>query len=124
MTKRSTWKQSERSTAEIIGGQRVPVTGRHSGDVPDIEHPVFAIEHKNGKRVISSTLKKALSQASKAAETNRKIPLVTMEQAEGSGHKNHRLVLMDIEDFKKVLKGYEWLKVEIGILNNAKGGKK
>lgn len=58
MSSRGTWKKSERDAAETLGGKRIPVTGRHSGDVPDIEHPIFAIEHKYGKRVISATIKR------------------------------------------------------------------
>ena len=106
MSSRGTWKKSERDAAETLGGKRIPVTGRHSGDVPDIEHPIFAIEHKYGKRVISATIKKALSQARKASETTGKIPLVTIEQAEGQGRGNEKLVLIDIEDFVKLLNLY------------------
>jgi hypothetical protein len=103
LSSRGTWKKSERDAAETLGGKRIPVTGRHSGDVPDIEHPMFAIEHKYGKRVISATIKKALSQARKAAETTKKIPLVTIEQAEGQGRGNERLALIDIDDFAELI---------------------
>ena len=34
---RERWKSFERRVAAQLGGQRIPVTGRHSGDVPDIE---------------------------------------------------------------------------------------
>jgi hypothetical protein len=32
------WKQAERRIADLLGGQRIPVTGRQRGDTPDIEH--------------------------------------------------------------------------------------
>jgi hypothetical protein len=105
LSSRGTWKKSERDAAETLGGKRIPVTGRHSADVPDIEHPIFAIEHKYGKRVISATIKKALSQARKASETTGKIPLVTIEQAEGQGRGNERLALINIDDFANLLTG-------------------
>tara|TARA_Y100001938_G_scaffold150653_1_gene242663 strand:+ start:2835 stop:3206 length:372 start_codon:yes stop_codon:yes gene_type:complete len=122
MAKSNTWKQSERDAAETIGGTRIPVTGRHSGDVPDIEHNFFAIEHKYGKRVISATIKKALSQARKASRNKYggcfctdKMPIVTIEQAAGPGKKNERLVMLDIDDFVSLWKDtnfYRFSKVE------------
>jgi len=51
---RSTWKQHERNWADRMPTrpgqltQRIPVTGRHSADVPDIDHSDFAIEVKAG----------------------------------------------------------------------------
>jgi len=35
---RATWKRTERSIAGIIGGERVPVSGRQRGDQPDVRH--------------------------------------------------------------------------------------
>ncbi len=35
---RATWKRIERSIAGIIGGERVPITGRARGDTPDVRH--------------------------------------------------------------------------------------
>ena len=103
MAQSNTWKQSERDAAETLGGTRVPVTGRHSGNIPDIDHDLFAIEHKYGKRVISATIKKALSQARKASESTGRMPIVTIEQAEGPGKKNERLVLLNIQDFADII---------------------
>jgi hypothetical protein len=78
LSSRGTWKKSERDAAETLGGKRIPVTGRHSGDVPDIEHPM-------------------------SSETTGKIPLVTIEQAEGQGRGNERLALINIDDFAELL---------------------
>jgi hypothetical protein len=51
---RSTWKNWERKWAEFLGGdavnaKRIPVTGRQSGDVPDVETIKFAAEVKAGR---------------------------------------------------------------------------
>ena len=59
MTARGTWKASERRIAEKLGGKRVPVTGRERGSAPDVEHKLYAIEHKYGK-VLSSRLQTAI----------------------------------------------------------------
>ncbi len=36
------WKATERRVAALLGGRRVPVSGRGRGDAPDIAHPWFA----------------------------------------------------------------------------------
>lgn len=38
------WKTAERRIAAILGGRRVPVSGRGRGDGPDIAHPLLSIE--------------------------------------------------------------------------------
>jgi hypothetical protein len=38
------WKQAERKIAAILGGRRIPVSGRGLGDAPDIEHLVLSVE--------------------------------------------------------------------------------
>lgn len=46
----STWKSLERRLASLLGGERVPVTGRTGArgqETPDITHPIFAIEVKH-----------------------------------------------------------------------------
>jgi len=95
---RATWKASERRMAEALGGQRVPVTGRGRGSAPDIEHPLFAIEHKAG-RVMSPRLLKAVDQAMAAAAGTDKTPLVTIEQSAGMGRQSRRFVLLRLEDW-------------------------
>ena len=77
---RSTWKGWERWWKEKLGGdkvnaKRIPVTGRHSGDVPDIETITFAGEVKAGSVASSRTLK-AVDQARKAANATGKIPIL------------------------------------------------
>lgn len=95
---RSTWKQSERDMALALGGKRVPVTGRQRGDVPDVEHPTYAIEHKAGK-VMSARMLEAVDQAVAAAAGTTKTPLVTIEQMAGRGHAKRRFVLIRLEDW-------------------------
>ena len=41
------WKQTERKVAALLGGQRVPVSGRGRGDAPDIDHTWLAVEVKD-----------------------------------------------------------------------------
>jgi len=40
------WKQAERRIAAILGGRRIPVSGRGRGDNPDIERPSLSVEVK------------------------------------------------------------------------------
>ncbi len=35
---RAIWQRTERSIAGIIGGERMPVSGRQRGDQPDVRH--------------------------------------------------------------------------------------
>lgn len=41
------WKSAERRIAAILGGERVPVSGRGREDSPDIEHPILSVEVKS-----------------------------------------------------------------------------
>jgi hypothetical protein len=102
MTARGTWKASERRIAEILGGKRVPVTGRERGSAPDVEHPFFAIEHKYGK-VLSTRFQTAIEQANAAAEGTDKLPLVTFEHARGGNVGNIIGVTMLMDDFLKLI---------------------
>ena len=105
---RSVWKNWERKVAEWFGGdavnaKRIPVTGRQSGDVPDVETIKFAIEVKAGKVVSSRTLK-AVDQAKKAAVATNKIPVVVQV------HKVNKnvavpLVTLDLATFLKLTEG-------------------
>lgn len=89
-----TWKGGERSSAEFVGGERIPVTGRKGrrkkgeveeevGTPPDIDHDVLAIEQKDGKQ-IPKLLTRAMSQAISAQTWYRhkgkgeRIPVVFM----------------------------------------------
>jgi len=105
---RGSWKQSERTIAALLGGERVPVTGRQRGDAPDIAHPVLSIEVKKvgqGKRpMITERLKEALAQAAAASAESRLVdgkhrhPIAIIEQTNGS-RKIERFVVMRFDDF-------------------------
>lgn len=43
------WKAVERAIAALLGGVRVPVSGRTRGDNPDIAHTAYSIEVKHSK---------------------------------------------------------------------------
>ena len=105
---RSTWKKWERWWANALGGDRVnakrnAVTGRHSGDVPDVETIKFAVEVKAGKVVSSRTLK-AIDQAIKGGKATNKIPIVAQTHKINDKTAVH-LVTMDLETFLELTKG-------------------
>jgi len=104
---RSTWKNWERKWAEFLGGdkvnaKRIPVTGRQSGDVPDVETIKFAVEVKAGKVVSSRTLK-AIEQARKAGIATRKIPIVAQTHKINKNNAIH-LVTMELDVFLELTK--------------------
>lgn len=45
------WKDAERKIAKLLGGERIPITGRARGSVPDVITDVFAVEVKTRKRI-------------------------------------------------------------------------
>ena len=92
---RRRWKQAERELAEMVGGQRVPVSGRTRGDVPDIAHPWLSIEAKSWS-VMPERVVDALRQA-EAANTGSKLPVALIH---GNGERYDRaLVVMRLGDF-------------------------
>tara|TARA_R100001460_G_scaffold61802_1_gene101949 strand:+ start:5629 stop:6108 length:480 start_codon:yes stop_codon:yes gene_type:complete len=102
---RSTWKNWERKWAEFLGGdevnaKRIPVTGRQSGDVPDVETIKFAAEVKAGKVVSARTLK-AVDQAMKAGRATNKIPIVCQTHKVNEKKAVH-LVTLDLATFLKL----------------------
>ena len=105
--KNSVWKNWERKWAEFLGGEKVkaqrnPETGRHSGDVPDVETIKFAAEVKAGKVVSARTLK-AVEQARKAGIATNKIPIVCQTHKINDKVAKH-LVTMELETFLKLTK--------------------
>ncbi len=95
---RATWKASERRMAAALGGKRVPITGRGRGSAPDIELPLWAIEHKAG-RVLSPRLQTALVQAKASAVGTGKTPLVTIDHHRKGNLGNIEVVMMTLDDF-------------------------
>lgn len=60
------WKATERRIAALLGGKRVPVSGRGRGDAPDVAHPWLSIEVQD-RASLPAWLVKALAQAEAAA---------------------------------------------------------
>lgn len=95
------WKACERRVAEILGGVRVPVTGRQRGATPDVEHETLSIEVKSRKS-LPGWLLDAMEQA-EAASKNGRLPVAVLHQ----DRKPYRdaLVVVRLEDFVNHLKG-------------------
>lgn len=95
------WKQAERRIAQILGGQRVPVSGRPRGDAPDIEHPILSIEVKSRKS-IPAWIENALEQA-EAASRDGKTPAVVLHQ-DGKKYRD-ALVVCRLSEFANLVEG-------------------
>lgn len=94
------WKQTERFVAGVLGGRRVPITGRQRGDVSDIAHDRYSIEvkRKSGPYAFPVWLRTAIEQAD-AASDGKKVPIVVIEHAHGRGHSQDHYVLLRLNDF-------------------------
>lgn len=92
-----TWKKNERRLAEILGGQRVPITGRSRGDVPDIRHEWLSIEAKH-RKTIPAWLLDAIDQAKAAGAGTDRLPIAILHQA-GTRH-DRDIVCMTLADFR------------------------
>lgn len=89
------WKKSERAIAGLLGGVRVPVSGRARGDAPDVRHDWLSIECKHRKEV-PAWLQTALVQA-RAAARGDQLPVAIIHQ-QGCKH-NDDLVALRLADF-------------------------
>ncbi len=98
------WKACERRIADLLGGVRVPVSGRQRGATPDVEHPALSIEVKS-RKTLPAWLLDALEQAQAATE-NERLPVAVLHQ----DCKPYRdaLVVVWLEDFANYLKGETW----------------
>ncbi len=72
------WKRAERTIADRLHGQRVPVSGRGRGDAPDIRHPWLSIEVKT-RKALPAWLKEAMSQAVAAAGVSQ-LPIAVLHE--------------------------------------------
>ena len=95
------WKTAERHIAKLLGGRRVPVSGRSRGDVSDIDHECLSIEVKSRKR-LPAWLEDALRQA-EASARNGQLPVAVLH-ANGSRYLD-ALVVVRLEDFAEVFEG-------------------
>ena len=94
------WKACERRVAELLGGKRVPVSGRTRGDCPDVEHPTLSIECKSRKK-LPAWIEGAMSQAEASAKNGR-LPVAVLHQDD---HKyRDSFVVLRLRDFARYLK--------------------
>lgn len=84
------WKRTERAVAALLGGQRVPVSGRGRGDVPDVSHSRLSIEVKH-RRAVPAWLLDAMRQAEAAARDGR-VPVAVLHE-HGGRHADDLAVL-------------------------------
>ena len=95
----TTWKQAERKIAELLGGVRVPITGRQRGDVPDIDHPWLSIEVKHRRNFPPKWIDDALNQAWAAMEKNNRFDKIPIAVFHGKGEQYlDSIVMMKVED--------------------------
>ncbi len=72
------WKLCECRVAELLGGVRIPVSGRGRGDNPDVDHPELSVEVKSRKK-LPEWISKAMKQAEDSA-AGGKLPVVVLHQ--------------------------------------------
>ena len=84
------WKACERKVAALLGGTRIPVSGRSRGHSPDIHHERFSIEVKS-RRKLPAWLEDAMSQAEASAK-NGQLPVAVLHQ-DGRKYRDSFVVL-------------------------------
>lgn len=87
------WKATERRVARILGGVRIPITGRTG---PDIVHEEIAIEVKE-RATLPAWLEKAFEQARDGAK-----PRVVVLHRKGRRWRED-VVLMRLGDFAELM---------------------
>lgn len=97
----ATWKKAERRVAAILGGQRVPVSGRSRGNQPDVEHPRLSIEVKH-RASLPAWLLDALAQA-EAAARDGKLPVVVLHES-GSRY-DEAVCVIRLDDLRRFIGG-------------------
>jgi hypothetical protein len=87
------WKRHERQVARLLGGERLPVTGRRG---PDALAGPWCIEVKV-RRTLPLWLQEAMTQAQEAARATGRLPLVVLVHAPGKGRKAQRYAILPLE---------------------------
>jgi hypothetical protein len=95
------WKACERRIAELLGGKRIPVSGRARGDCSDVEHPILSVECKSRKK-LPAWIEDAMNQA-EASVKDGQLPVVVLHQDRAPYAQS--LVVLRLEDFAGHLKG-------------------
>lgn len=102
------WKSAECRIAEILGGKRVPVSGRGVSTAPDIEHPVLSVEVKS-RASIPRWITDALEQAKSSARDGR-VPAAVLHP--DRGRYADALVVCQLSDFAQLVEAVEFLKAK------------
>ncbi len=89
------WKATERRIAALLGGARVPATGRQRGDAPDLRHRWLSVEVKD-RATLPAWLLDALAQAEASAAPHQ-LPIAVLHEA-GQRH-DRALVVLRLADF-------------------------
>jgi hypothetical protein len=89
------WKATARRIAALVGGRRVPVSGRGRGDQPDIAHPWLSLEVKD-RATLPAWLLDALDQA-EASATPAQLPVAVLHRV-GDRH-DHALIVLRLGGF-------------------------
>jgi hypothetical protein len=84
----------------MLGGRRIPVSGRARGDCPDIEHPTLSIECKSRKK-LPAWIEDAMKQAEASAKDSQ-LPVAVLHQ-DGRRYTDC-LVILRLEDMANYLK--------------------
>lgn len=95
------WKQAERRIAQILGGRRIPVSGRGRGDNPDIEHPTLSVEVK-ARAGFPAWLEDALRQA-EASAVEGKTPVAILHP--DRRRYSEALVVLRLSEFAELVGG-------------------
>ena len=88
------WKACERKVAALLGGTRIPVSGRGRGHSPDIHHERLSIEVKS-RRKLPAWLEDAMKQAEVCAQDGQ-LPLIVLHQ-DGQRYQD-ALIVMRLKD--------------------------
>jgi Holliday junction resolvase len=94
------WKACERKVATLLGGIRVPVSGRSRGHSPDIQHECLSIEVKSRKK-LPAWIEDAMKQAEASAK-NGQLPVTVLHQ-DGRKYRDS-FVVCQLRDFAGYLK--------------------
>ena len=105
------WKQAERRIAAILGGERVPVSGRGRGCAPDIEHPTLSVEVKTRSK-LPGWIEDAMRQAEAASEVDERhfeLPHKTPVTILHNDRRPYRdaLVLIRLSEFAELVRERE-----------------
>ena len=73
------WKACERKVAALLGGTRIPISGRGRGHSPDIHHERLSIEVKS-RRKLPAWLEDAVRHAEAAFAKDGQLPVAVLYQ--------------------------------------------